>query len=108
MKNIIRAAMIACLISVALPASALTYLSGPVKLIASDQYPDYVTFQMTVGNATCPVYNWIVFQSGNLERQKAVYAAVLAAYLSGRPVQVAFESGAAGGFCVATEVRPWN
>lgn len=103
MKHSVRAAMVACLIGVSLPASAGTYLKGTINRIAPDVYPEQgVVFQMNVGYASCPAGSWIFFRAYDSEKLDGVHAAVLAAYLAVKPVQVALNG------CEAYEVRPWN
>ena len=70
--------------------AATTFGGGTVRALEAEFMPGTVAFANTANSTACPqnpVYpgtEWLWFSSTNVDTNKAVYAAVLAAYLSGK------------------------
>jgi|SRR5215831_12192537 len=83
-------------------------VSGRVKKIISNAMPTYVFFMVdgaALNACNSGSENWIHFVPTNADNAKAVYSAVLGAYLSGRPLYMAVDTSVCyAGAAKATQV----
>lgn len=68
-------------------ASALQTFSGRVGKIEATYMPASIMFTLTEGNATCPAGKTLVWANANQENNKAIYAALLSAYVSDKKIR---------------------
>jgi len=55
-----------------------TYL----RMVGGSYMPGAVAFMTEAGDSTCPAGNWLRWESGDFENNKAIYAALLTAHAS--------------------------
>lgn len=89
MKRII---MLAVMLLVAGQAQGHEIALSKVSLVESSYMPTRVTFMMTGGTASCPAGTWLHWQR-DAENNKAVYAMLMSALVSGKQVRVFFDDG---------------
>lgn len=68
------------------------HVTAKVSLVESTYMPGTVAFRLSGGTALCPAGRWLSWQR-DLENNKAVYAMLMAALISGKQVTVVFEEG---------------
>lgn len=73
-------------------AYALQHVVGKVQLVESTYMPTAVAFMLSEGTASCPVGAYL-FWRRDAENNKAVYAMLMSAMISGKKVQVVFNDG---------------
>jgi hypothetical protein len=84
--------------SVAAHAAGVFY-TGRVTSIDMTSFPDHFNFQVDTGSpptpfnapADCPAGSFLMWHSTNVDTVKAAYAAVLASYLTGKPMGLSFD-----------------
>lgn len=78
--------------------AAPIFSDGTVQAIETGAMPGTVLFANTANSAICPqnpVFpntGWLWFSSSNTDTNKAVYAAVLGAYLSGKILHLTWDT----------------
>lgn len=77
---------------VSIQAQALEIVTAKVSLVESSYLPGTVTFMLTGGTALCPSGKWLVWQR-DADNNKAVYAMLMSAAISGKKVNVYFDEG---------------
>lgn len=73
-------------------AHALEHLVAKVSLVEATYVPTAVAFILSEGTASCPAGNFL-FWKRDAENNKAVYAMLMAAMISGKKVQIVFNAG---------------
>jgi hypothetical protein len=73
-------------------AHALNAVVANVSLVESTYMPGNVAFILTNGTALCPSGRWLFWQR-DPENNKAVYAMLMSAAVSGRKINIFFEEG---------------
>ena len=68
------------------------HLVSKVKLVESTYVPAAVAFMLSEGTASCPAGRMLFWERA-AENNKAVYAMLLAAKISGGKVQIVFNEG---------------
>jgi hypothetical protein len=87
--------------------AATTFSDGSIKSIEAEVMPSTVLFLSSANDTNCPqnpMYAgtpWLWFSSQNTETNKAVYAAILSAYTSGKNLHLTWETTT----CQVTSVR---
>lgn len=74
------------LCAIAGPANALQSFTGKVTSIEATYMPSVIPFRLDQGNAACPAGTPLLWQSSNIENNKAIYATLLSAHLSGQRI----------------------
>ena len=87
-----RMAVLAMMLLAATQAKALEMVAANVSVVESSYMPATVTFMLTSGTALCPSGRWLVWQR-DAENNKAVYAMLMSAMVSGKKVNVYFDEG---------------
>lgn len=89
MKRII---MLAAMLLFTNQAYALEAVVAKVSLVESSYMPGNVAFILTNGTSLCPSGKWLFWQR-DAENNKAVYAMLMSASISGRKINIFFEEG---------------
>jgi len=89
MKQLI---VLAAMLLAANQAQALEAVVAKVSLVESSYMPGNVAFILTNGTALCPSGRWLFWQR-DVENNKAVYAMLMSAAISGRKINIYFEEG---------------
>lgn len=87
-----RVAILVAMLLVTSKAQALQHVVAKVKLVESTYVPAAVTFMLSEGTASCPAGR-MLFWERSVENNKAVYAMLVAAKISGGKVQIVFNDG---------------
>lgn len=91
MKNkIILGAILAALSGT---SSALEMITGTVSDVEPTYLPGAVSFRLNAGNAACPVGKWLMWQNPDPDNNKAVYATLMTALVSGKRVSFFINDG---------------
>ena len=72
---------------------ALQYITGKVIEVEPTYMPGDVFFQMSEGNSTCPSGTWLKWTKSE-KNNRAVYAGLLTAMISGKTVNFVLEDNA--------------
>lgn len=80
MKRIVTLAM---MLLGANQAYALEHVAAKVRLVEASYMPGQVTFILSEGTALCPAGKWLFWQR-DAENNKAVYAMLMSALISGK------------------------
>lgn len=72
---------------------ALESFVGKVTVVEPTYLPVAISFVMDTGSATCPAGTWLKWQKADQENNKAVYATLMAALVSGKQVRFHFNNG---------------
>jgi hypothetical protein len=86
-----RIAIMVVLLLITSQAQAL-HLVAKVKLVEATYVPAAVAFMLSEGSASCPAGKMLFWERG-AENNKAVYAMLMAAKISGGKVQIVFNDG---------------
>lgn len=70
----------------AVPAQALEYINGHVTMLEPTYMPGKFALQLDAGPARCKAGTWLYWEKPAPENVRAVYAAALAALISGKKV----------------------
>ena len=73
-------------------AQALEQVTTKVSVVESSYMPGIVSFRLLGGTASCPADKWLVWQRDS-ENNKAVYAMLMSALISGTKISIYFEEG---------------
>lgn len=74
-------------------ALALTSINGAkVTLVESSYMPTWISFQLDIGNTTCPAGTFVVWQK-DADNNKATYTLFIAALTSGRKINFIINDG---------------
>lgn len=87
-----RMLVLAMMLLVTNRADALEHVVAKVTLVEATYVPAAVAFILSEGTASCPAGNFL-FWERSAENNKAVYAMLMAAMISGKKVQVVFNDG---------------
>jgi len=87
-----RIAILAGMLLVADQAHAIEHVVAKVSVVESSYMPGTVTFILADGTAQCPTGKWLVWQR-DPENNKATYAMLMTAIVSGKKVKVYFDNG---------------
>jgi len=68
------------------------HVTAKVSLVESTYMPATVAFMLSGGTELCPAGRWLNWQR-DAENNKAVYAMLMAALVSGKQVTVVFDEG---------------
>jgi hypothetical protein len=74
-------------------AQALDSWAGHVTILETTYMPTSITFTLDTGSATCPAGVWLTWSNANIDNNKAAYALLLAANVSGLKIAVFANSG---------------
>lgn len=80
-------------VAAVLPAHALETISGQVTVIEATYMPTKITFQMSMGNTSCPAGTWLTWQNADTSNNRAVLATLLTAATSGRNINFVINNG---------------
>lgn len=72
---------------------ALQTITGKVTMVEPTYMPERITFRMDTGNNTCPAGNWFTWRKDE-KNNRAVYAGLLTAMISGKTVNFVLEDNA--------------
>lgn len=86
-----RMAMLAAML-ISGQAQAIEHVVTKVSLVESSYMPGNVAFILSGGTALCPAGRWLFWQR-DAENNKAVYAMLMSAMISGKKVKVYFDDG---------------
>ena len=89
-SKIVLGAVLAALSST---SSALELITGNVTAVEPTYLPNAVSFQIDVGNVTCPVGKWLVWAKPDQSNNKAVYATLMTALVTGKKVNFLINNG---------------
>lgn len=84
-----RIMMLVAMLMATSQAYALEHVDAKVTLLEATYMPTSVAFMLSEGTAACPANNFL-FWSRSAENNKAVYAMLMAAMISGKKIQVVF------------------
>ena len=87
-----RMMMLLAMLLVAGQAQGQESVLAKVSLVESTYMPVTVAFMMAGGTASCPAGKWLFWQR-DAENNKAVYAMLMSALVSGKQVRVFFDDG---------------
>lgn len=89
MKRIV---VLAAMMLTAGQAHCLEVVTTKVRLVESTYMPSNVAFQLLGGTALCPAGKWLFWQR-DAENNKAVYAMLMSAIISGKKINIFFDEG---------------
>lgn len=72
---------------------ALESFVGKVTVVEPTYLPTGVAFTMDTGNTACPAGTWLWWNKPDQQNNKAIYAALLAAMLTDKPVRFRINDG---------------
>lgn len=87
-----RLLVLAAMLFVMAQAKSHEHVVAKVGLVESSYMPASVAFILASGTASCPAGKWLFWQR-DAENNKAVYAMLLAAKISGGSVRIFFDEG---------------
>lgn len=74
-------------------AHALEGITGRVTRVEATGMPTWIKFTLDTGNATCPAGGWVQWVNSSTDNNKAVYAMLTAALVSGKQIAFFFNDG---------------
>src|SRR5882757_1466875 len=72
---------------------ALVPLEGTVTILEPTYLPGQVAFQLSTSTSICPAGTWLWWRKASADNNKAAYATLAAALVSGKRVRVYFVEG---------------
>ena len=87
-----RMMMLLAMLLVAGQAQAHEIVLAKVSLVESTYMPGQIAFQLSGGTASCQAGRWLFWQR-DAENNKAVYAMLMSALVSGKQVRIFFNDG---------------
>lgn len=72
--------------------AAIVFLKGQVTSMEITYFPTSIIFGLSAGDAKCPIGIGFLWAKSDKDNMKAAQAVLMSSLLSGKPVQIAYES----------------